>query len=113
MSKKYQGRGCGMGKRGIHHARRFRPIDRFEVVGVCDIDPARLDAAAAKIGAAKRHGCRELCEAGQARRLLFLHPPQPSHPHDKAGIEGGAQAHRLREARGAHHHRGLRSQAAC
>ena len=41
----------GMGKRGMHHAAGFsRQEPRFEVAGICDIDPARLEAAAAKLG---------------------------------------------------------------
>ncbi|MEI8242511.1 MAG: Gfo/Idh/MocA family oxidoreductase [bacterium] len=40
----------GMGKRGMHHAATFAANPRFEVAGLCDIDPARLAAAAAKLG---------------------------------------------------------------
>ncbi len=40
----------GMGKRGMHHATTFHANPRFEVAGICDIDQARLDAAATKLG---------------------------------------------------------------
>lgn len=40
----------GMGKRGMHHAANFNANPRFRVAGLCDIDPARLEAAAAKLG---------------------------------------------------------------
>ena len=40
----------GMGKRGVHHATAFHANPRFQVVGICDIDKARLEAAAPKIG---------------------------------------------------------------
>jgi predicted dehydrogenase len=40
----------GMGKRGVHHANAFHANSRFKVVGICDIDKARLEAAAPKIG---------------------------------------------------------------
>jgi predicted dehydrogenase len=40
----------GMGKRGKHHAAAFNANDAFEVVGICDIDQARLDEAAATLG---------------------------------------------------------------
>src|SRR5712675_1513512 len=40
----------GMGKRGVHHATAFHANPRFKVVGICDIDKARLEAAAPKIG---------------------------------------------------------------
>ncbi len=39
----------GMGKRGTHHAAAFHANPRFEVVGICDIDPARLEGAAAEL----------------------------------------------------------------
>lgn len=40
----------GMGKRGMHHATAFNANPKFKVTGICDIDAARLDAAAAKLG---------------------------------------------------------------
>lgn len=39
-----------MGKRGNHHAKAFYENPRFELVGICDIDRPRLDAAAAGLG---------------------------------------------------------------
>jgi predicted dehydrogenase len=50
MPKKYRVAVAGMGKRGMHHATFFQANGRFEVVGICDIDRARLEAAAAKLG---------------------------------------------------------------
>ncbi len=40
----------GMGKRGMHHATTFLANPRFEVVGICDIDTAKLQSAAAQLG---------------------------------------------------------------
>jgi predicted dehydrogenase len=40
----------GMGKRGMHHASAFHANPRFKVAGICDIDKARLEAAAPKVG---------------------------------------------------------------
>lgn len=40
----------GMGKRGMHHALSFNANPSFQVTGICDIDQARLDAAASKLG---------------------------------------------------------------
>src|SRR5205085_864875 len=40
----------GMGKRGVHHGTAFHANPRFKVVGICDIDKARLEAAAPKVG---------------------------------------------------------------
>ena len=61
VSQKYRVVVVGMGKRGMHHALAFQANERFEVVGVCDIDPARLDAAAARFGAAQGTDARQLC----------------------------------------------------
>jgi len=46
MSTTYTVMVVGMGKRGMHHATAFNANPRFKVVGICDIDQARLDAAA-------------------------------------------------------------------
>ncbi|MDD4871953.1 MAG: Gfo/Idh/MocA family oxidoreductase [Kiritimatiellae bacterium] len=40
----------GMGKRGKHHATAFNANPRFKVVGICDIDKSRADAAAPQLG---------------------------------------------------------------
>ncbi len=48
--EKYKVLVVGMGKRGMHHATTFKANPRFELVGLCDIDQARLDTAAAKLG---------------------------------------------------------------
>ena len=41
---------AGMGKRGTHHAEAFSQNPRFQLVGLCDIDRERMDAAAQKFG---------------------------------------------------------------
>jgi predicted dehydrogenase len=41
---------AGCGKRGIHHADAFVKNGRFELVGLCDINQERLDAAARQFG---------------------------------------------------------------
>ena len=41
---------AGMGKRGTHHADAFQKNGRFKLVGLCDIDAGRLEAAAKKFG---------------------------------------------------------------
>ena len=50
MAAKYRVVVVGMGKRGMHHATAFQANPRFELVGICDIDQARLEAAAPKLG---------------------------------------------------------------
>ena len=47
---KYKVMVVGMGKRGKHHASAFHANPNFEVVGLCDIDEARLKDAAASLG---------------------------------------------------------------
>lgn len=39
---------AGLGKRGTHHAEAFAANERFRLVGLCDIDEARMAAAAEK-----------------------------------------------------------------
>ena len=39
-----------MGKRGMHHATAFHANPKFKVVGICDIDKVRLEAAAPRVG---------------------------------------------------------------
>ena len=41
---------AGLGKRGTHHAEAFSRNPRFQLVGLCDIDQERLDAAAQEFG---------------------------------------------------------------
>ena len=50
MSKTYRVIVVGMGKRGMHHAQTFFTNKQFELAGICDIDQARLAAAAPKLG---------------------------------------------------------------
>ncbi len=40
----------GCGKRGMHHAEAFYNDPKFQLVGLCDIDQSRLEAAAKKFG---------------------------------------------------------------
>jgi predicted dehydrogenase len=51
--KKYSVVVVGLGKRGMHHAEAFANNARFEIVGLCDIDKERLNAAASKFGGPK------------------------------------------------------------
>lgn len=49
-NKKYTVAVLGAGKRGKMHAKLFHQNERFELVGLCDIDTDRLNAAAAECG---------------------------------------------------------------
>lgn len=82
----------GLGKRGLHHAAAFNANPRFKVVGICDIDPARLEAAAAKLGG-PRTGTDAATLARELRPDVFCFctlPPLRT-PMIRAGIEGGAK----------------------
>ena len=91
MSQKYRVVVVGMGKRGMHHALAFQANERFEVVGVCDIDPARLDAAAARFGAAKGTDARQLCASLKPDIFCFCTLPNLRSEMVRAGIDGGAR----------------------
>jgi predicted dehydrogenase len=76
MTEKYKVVVVGMGKRGMHHARAFQANGRFEVAGVCDIDPARLDAAAGQFGARKATDALQLALEVKPEVFCFCTLPQ-------------------------------------
>jgi len=92
MKDKYRVVVVGMGKRGMHHALAFQKNPRFEVTGICDIDPARLEGAAAKLGVAvKGADAREVGKAARPDVFCFCTLPNLRTPMIQAGIESGAQ----------------------
>ena len=88
---KYRVMVVGMGKRGMHHAQAFHANGRFEVVGVCDIDPARLDAAAAKFGAAKGTDALQVASAVKPDVFCFCTLPNLRSDMIRAAIQSGAR----------------------
>jgi predicted dehydrogenase len=92
MSKTYKVMVVGMGKRGMHHATAFKANPRFQVVGICDIDAARLAAAAPKLGDPKT-GTDATALAKEVKPDIFCFCTLPNlrTPLIKAGIAGGAQ----------------------
>ena len=91
MAAKYKVVVVGMGKRGLHHATAFQANGRFEVVGICDVDPARLEAAGAKLGvAAKATSARELASL-RPDVFCFCTLPNLRAEMVKIGIESGAK----------------------
>ena len=92
MKDKYRVVVAGMGKRGMHHALAFQKNPRFEVTGICDIDAARLDAAAAKLGVqAKGADVREVAKSARPDVFCFCTLPNLRTPMIEAGIASGAQ----------------------
>ena len=83
---------AGMGKRGMHHAAAFQANPRFELAGVCDIDPARAEAAAAKFGlATKGTDVRQVASAARPDVFCFCTMPTVRTDMIRAGIDSGAR----------------------
>jgi len=92
MDKKYKVVVVGMGKRGMHHAATFQANPRFDVVGVCDIDQTRLDAAAAKLGVAvKGTDAAQVARDVKPDVFCFCTLANVRTPMIQAGIESGAR----------------------
>ena len=92
MSNTYTVMVVGMGKRGMHHAAAFNANPRFKVVGICDIDPARLEAAAPKLGS-PRTGTDAASLALEVKPDVFCFCTLPSlrTPLIRAAIDSGAK----------------------
>src|SRR5512137_2953054 len=58
---------AGLGKRGTHHADAFAKNPRFQLVGLCDLNQERVDAARQTFGVA-------LGNTDAARMLADTHP---------------------------------------
>lgn len=92
MDTKYKVLVAGMGKRGMHHAATFQANPRFEVVGLCDIDQGRLDAAAAKLGvAAKGSDASQLARDLKPDVFCFCTMANVRAPMIRIGVESGAR----------------------
>jgi predicted dehydrogenase len=82
----------GMGKRGMHHATAFNANPKFKVTGICDIDPARLDAAAAKLGGPKTGtDATALAQELKPDVFCFCTMPHLRMPFIQAAVAGGAK----------------------
>jgi predicted dehydrogenase len=91
-AKKYRVLVVGMGKRGMHHATTFHANPRFEVAGICDIDQARLDAAAVKLGNPQTGtDAAKLAAAVKPDLFCFCTLPNLRVPMIKAAVASGAQ----------------------
>jgi predicted dehydrogenase len=82
----------GMGKRGMHHATAFNANPRFQVTGICDIDPKRLDDAAAKLGnPEKGTDAAALARALKPDVFCFCTLPHLRMPFVEAAVAGGSK----------------------
>ena len=82
----------GMGKRGMHHATAFHANSRFKLAGICDIDKARLEAAAPKLGHPEiSTDARALAAKIKPDIFCFCTLPNLRSELIQAGIESGAK----------------------
>jgi predicted dehydrogenase len=89
---KYKVLVVGMGKRGMHHAASFNANPKFQVAGICDIDMARLDAAAAKLGnPEKSTDAASLAKAVKPDVFCFCTLPNLRTPMIRAALDSGAK----------------------
>lgn len=82
----------GMGKRGMHHASAFHANPRFKLAGICDIDKARLEAAAPKLGQPEiSTDARALAAKVKPDIFCFCTLPNLRSELIEAGIQSGAR----------------------
>lgn len=82
----------GMGKRGMHHATAFQANPKFKVVGICDIDNARLAAAAPKLGNPQfGTNAAELAASVKPDVFCFCTLPNLRLDMVRIGVEAGAK----------------------
>ncbi|MGH9395343.1 MAG: Gfo/Idh/MocA family protein [Terriglobia bacterium] len=82
----------GTGKRGMHHAAAFKNNPRFDLVGLCDRDAARLAKAAADLGVTQTHtDPAALSREVRPDVFCFCTPPTVRLDLIKAGIQSGAK----------------------
>ena len=93
MSEKYSVVVVGLGKRGKHHTAAFQASDRFEVVGICDIDEARMAQAKAELGpnVETSTDAAALTSSLKPDVFCFCTMPHLREPFIRIGIEGGAK----------------------
>src|SRR6266852_5402473 len=82
-----------MGKRGMHQGAAFNANSRFRVTGICDIDPKRLDEAAAKLGNPRKSAnAAELAKELKPDVFCFCTLPNLRLEFVKDGIDRGASS---------------------
>ena len=95
-NRKYTVVVAGCGKRGQHHAEAFFNNPRFELVGLCDVDPARAEAVAKKFGNPRvSTQTVSFTPRDPAGRLLLLHPAERATSLDPSGRGSRSEAHRV------------------
>ena len=91
-SRPYRVAVAALGKRGMHHAVAVRDNARFELVGVCDIEPARIAAAQASLGPVRGWTDVDLMlRETRPDVFIFCTLPNLRLPMIQAGIESGVR----------------------
>ena len=91
MDTRYRVMVVGMGKRGVHHASAFHANPRFTVVGVSDVDAAKLKDVG-KFGDPKTGtDPSALARALKPDVFCFCTPPSIRYDLVKVGVESGAK----------------------
>jgi predicted dehydrogenase len=83
---------AGLGKRGMHHVAAVAANPRFRLVGMCDIDPARLGEAKQKFGV--DHASPDAAQLLKDTRpdvFIFCTLPHVRLPLIRAGVEAGVK----------------------
>jgi predicted dehydrogenase len=82
----------GLGKRGTHHAEAFAQNPRFQIVGLCDIDQERMDAATQGSGVSCASiDARQLLADTKPDILAFCTLPHLRLEFIRLGVEAGVQ----------------------
>jgi len=82
----------GLGKRGIHHADAFWNNRRFQIIGLCDHHPERLEAAAKQFGKPETDTQpAALLQRVQPDVFCFCTQPQMRLDLIRLGVESGAR----------------------
>jgi len=83
---------AGLGKRGLHHADAVASNPRLKLVGLCDIDAAKLEAAKAKYGVAiGSTDASEMLKAAKPDIFMFATLPSIRLSLIQAGVAAGAK----------------------
>ena len=90
--KTYKVAVAALGKRGMSHATAVKNNPRFELVGVCDIDEARVEAARAQLGVSYggTDAVKMLADT-KPDLFIFCTLPQLRLPMIKAGVDAGVK----------------------
>jgi predicted dehydrogenase len=90
--KPYRVAVAALGKRGMHHAIAVKNNPRFELVGVCDIDQSRVEAAKAQLGISYgSNDAAQMLADTKPDVFVFCTLPQLRLPMIKAGVDAGVK----------------------